>query len=481
MKFEITNKENNSVVLNKGQQSAVDNLIDFIAAPFNKSNNVQALCGAGGVGKTFVTKYVIQHCKYSDSVIACTAPTHKACRVLSNSTNHKVHTIQKIFGFRLDVNIEDFDPNNPAFKPIGEVKIKKGYTKVLIVDEASMLNKSLVTYINKYCANNEIKIIYIGDDSQLSPVNEAVSYAFKTAVKINRLTEIVRQEDDNPIRILLDILRKDIKNKTFNFLSYIYQNRKNVIDGKGFIVVNNTNFRSLLERAFTDKEFESNVDLYRIVAYTNNTVTSWNKFIRNMSIVNSEKAILTKNDLLMSYTTIVDEFNDIIINNSEDYIIKDIVEFVDTTYQFKGFMVKFQAIHGGEITKPLFVINHNDAYTFKTYCDELMHLMNDAKEANANLRASKWKKYFEFKRKYLLLCNVIDAKGNLIFGRDVDYGFAITAHKSQGSTYKNVFVDVNDIVYDKNGHPYANADDMLRRLYVACSRASDFLVLNYGV
>lgn len=89
-----------------------------------------------------------------------------------------------------------------------------------------MLNKSLVTYINKYCANNEIKVIYIGDDSQLSPVNEAVSYAFKTAVKINRLTEIVRQEDDNPIRILLDILRKDIKNKTFNFLSYIYQNRK---------------------------------------------------------------------------------------------------------------------------------------------------------------------------------------------------------------------------------------------------------------
>ena len=50
----------------------------------------------------------------------------------------------------------------------------------------------------------------------------------------------------------------------------------------------------------------------------------------------------------------------------------------------------------------------------------------------------------------------------------------------QGSTYKNVFVDINDMVFDKNGHPYTNADDLLRRLYVACSRASDFLVLNYG-
>ena len=67
-----------------------------------------------------------------------------------------------------------------------------------------------------------------------------------------------------------------------------------------------------------------------------------------------------------------------------------------------------------------------------------------------------------------------------MFTRDIDYGFALTSHKAQGSTYKNVFVDINDMVFDKNGHPYTNADDLLRRLYVACSRASDFLVLNYG-
>lgn len=50
----------------------------------------------------------------------------------------------------------------------------------------------------------------------------------------------------------------------------------------------------------------------------------------------------------------------------------------------------------------------------------------------------------------------------------------------QGSTYDVVFVDVNDIVYDKNGRPYFNQDDLLRRLYVACSRARKELVLCYG-
>lgn len=50
----------------------------------------------------------------------------------------------------------------------------------------------------------------------------------------------------------------------------------------------------------------------------------------------------------------------------------------------------------------------------------------------------------------------------------------------QGSTYDSVFVDVNNMVYDRMGHPYANQDDLLRRLYVGCSRARKELILSYG-
>ena len=57
----------------------------------------------------------------------------------------------------------------------------------------------------------------------------------------------------------------------------------------------------------------------------------------------------------MSYETIVNEFMEIIINNSEEYIINDIVNFVDDTYGFKGFLIKFQLVHGGNITKPLII------------------------------------------------------------------------------------------------------------------------------
>ena len=80
----------------------------------------------------------------------------------------------------------------------------------------------------------------------------------------------------------------------------------------------------------------------------------------------------------------------------------------------------------------------------------------------------------------MLATNIINRDGRILYGRDLDYGFAITAHKSQGSTYDNVFVDVNNMVFDSNGKPYVGIDDMLRRLYVACSRTRQNLILCYG-
>lgn len=50
----------------------------------------------------------------------------------------------------------------------------------------------------------------------------------------------------------------------------------------------------------------------------------------------------------------------------------------------------------------------------------------------------------------------------------------------QGSTFDTALVDVNDIVFDKFGHPYTDAEEINRRLYVACSRCKNKLYLRYG-
>lgn len=50
----------------------------------------------------------------------------------------------------------------------------------------------------------------------------------------------------------------------------------------------------------------------------------------------------------------------------------------------------------------------------------------------------------------------------------------------QGSTYENVFVDLNDMIFTSTGQMYTDYEEMLRRLYVACSRTRKELILSFG-
>lgn len=476
-----SNSKSNGITFTEDQEKAVNIILDFIAKDFDPSKYVIGLCGAGGTGKTFITNYIIEHCKYSNSAIRCTSTTHKACRVFSSAINNKnVFTIQSTFGFRLDLKLEDFDPTNPQFNPMSSPKLEN--IKLLLIDEASMLPAGMVTYICKTCKNLGIKIIMIGDSFQLAPVNERKSIAFERCFTVCYLNQIVRQGESNPIVNLLDILRDDIKNKTYNFISYVSKHKGEDIYnelGEGFSICSRQEFKNVIDKSFSDEEYTKNIDMYRIVAYTNNCVAAWNNYIRNTTILNSDKSIITKHDLIMSYETIVDDFMSVIINNSEEYIVNDIVDFVDTKYEFKGFLVKFQLVHGGTITKPLFIIDHRDKYTILKYVKTITALITAAKSAGGGLRVSKWKEYYAFKKKYLLATNII-SNGVISYSRDIDYGFAITSHKAQGSTYDNVFVDMTDMVYDSNNRIYTNQDDLLRRLYVACSRAKKKLIITFG-
>lgn len=477
------NRKNINVKFTKDQARAVDNIIDFIAKPFDPTKYIVGLKGAGGTGKTFVTNYIIKNCKYSNSSIICASPTHKACRVFSQAIENKeVNTVQSVLGLRLDLRLEDFNPKCPQFNPLGAPKIYEN-TRVLIIDEASMMPAKLVTFICNICKKHKIKLIFIGDDHQLAPVNELRSIAFDRCYECYELKEIVRQGVTNPITHLLELLRHDIDNKTTSFIQYIithkgmdFYNDMN----EGFSICGSVDFQNIIDRSFHNDEYAKNIDMYRIIAYTNTCVANWNSYIRNSIIKDAEKNIITKNDLIMSYETIVNDFMETIINNSEEYIIHDIVDYVDDKYDFKGFLIQFQMIHGGEISQPLFIIDHRDKYTIQKYHKVITNLIEDARKSVGARRAAKWKEYYAFKKKYLIAANIINRNGQILYQRDIDYGFAITSHKSQGSTYDNVFVDMNDIVYDKRGRIYSDTNNMLRRLYVACSRAHNQLVISYG-
>jgi exodeoxyribonuclease-5 len=95
----------------------------------------------------------------------------------------------------------------------------------------------------------------------------------------------------------------------------------------------------------------------------------------------------------------------------------------------------------------LLVIHPASAQAFANDSQTLAH---DAK-ANGKL----WKKFWDHKDLF----------------HDVKYAYALTAHRSQGSTYENVWVDFQDILLNRN------RKEAFQCLYVACSRPTTRLYL----
>lgn len=481
------NKQNNKDTVDtlgftNDQRKAYTELLKFINDEYDDKDYKRALVGAAGTGKTYLVKALIKNSNASYSTIGLAAPTHKACRILFESINLRnisINTLQSDLGLRLNFDVDKFDISNPPFDPKGRIKIRD--YKLYIVDEASMINRGLATFLEKTCKSHKCKIIYIGDSSQLAPVNEKYSSALRN-IKTYYLKQIIRQEEDNPVKGLLELLRYDIEHKSFTFLEYISKNREKFDDDntKGYKVCTIKEFESIVYNNFNDEELTRNIDFAKVIAYTNIAVSSWNKFIRNSIITDAEKSIITKNDLIISYITIVNQFNEAIIKNSEEYIIKDIVNYVHPQYELKGFLIRFQAIHGGQITTPLFILDHKDLFTVQKYVNISNTMIDTAKSSSRKLMPQRWKEYYAFKESCLLLTNIVSKDGRTLYSRDLDYGFSLTSHKSQGSTFDTSLVDVNDIVFDKYGHPYTDAEEVNRRLYVACSRCKNKLYLKYG-
>jgi tRNA(Met) C34 N-acetyltransferase TmcA len=164
-KLSIANGKNPASIINltNDQRKAYNELIKFIDSPYNENDYKRALIGAAGVGKTYLIKALLKNCNLSYSTIGLSAPSHKACRVLRDNIIGipcSVNTVQSDFGLRLNFDIDKFDINNPPFDPKGHVKVDSYY--LYIIDEASMINRDLLRFIEKYLKKAKCKIIYCG-------------------------------------------------------------------------------------------------------------------------------------------------------------------------------------------------------------------------------------------------------------------------------------------------------------------------------
>ena len=403
------------------------------------------LGGVAGSGKTTVIKKVLDD--FFGSVVV-SAPTHKAKKKITQTTGKMAETLQSICGLRPDVELDSFNPNNPIFNPISKPKFN--IIDFLVIDEASMINKSYLELIKKQVVNKNAKILFMGDPAQIPPIGEEISAVFVDKdIRMFWLSTIMRQSFDNPITIVYDHLRKNLE----NYDPIIRETSLNE-NNEGIVFMNKKkDFRREIFFKFNSDEYKKNYDFVKIIAWRNNTVKIANQLIRN-NLYGDNSDIINVGDVLMGYRSILAErmrYN--IIENSGDYRIVKKSELIKNNHGIWGYNVSIREdlINNEYSYRNLFFVNHDDLDNFFKYGD-----LHDYYKIKAKNNKKLWNAYYNFRRENIILSDLLfynaqqERVPDDIISKDLDYGYAITAHKSQGSTYDYVFILENDIDANTN-------------------------------
>lgn len=441
------------IVLNESQSIVLKELIDWSAIPYKeKTNQFRSLIGSAGTGKTTITNEFINKCAVKYGIVV-SAPTHQAKKVIERATGLTSYTIQKLLGLRPNTELENFNINFPQFEALAEKEIQKH--RLVIIDESSMLNKDLHDLIIEEATRYNVKVLFIGDELQLPPVNEIMSKSLTDHPK-SVLSVIVRQKDTNPLADLLIALRNDIVNKTYTFETLIQQTPRNINDNEeGYEVLNAKEFGEKLNKEFSSSSFSLDKEYCKYTAWTNDSIGGANKMIR--SCISDSKEPLQIGDLIKAYNTVQDYHEGLFITNSEEYVVTDLMTHINNC-DIEGFLIQMKSLDTDMPTPSLFVVNPNDYSKFLKIHNELLQ---DAQK----YKGQAWTRYYAFKNFNLLLTDIKDSNGKLIVKKDIDYGYGCTVHKTQGSTYENIFVNLKNIKINRN------LIEQKKLMYVALSRA----------
>jgi hypothetical protein len=409
----------------------------------NKTSTFFTLAGYAGTGKSTVIKKIID--EYRRGVVV-TAPTHKAKKVIMRTTGKSGQTLSKLLGLRPDVMLEDFNPNDPQFNPIAVPRITD--YNLVIIDEASQVNSSLYDLIVRKTVDSKTKVLFMGDPAQIPPVGERASVVFdQTSNEIFWLKKIERQDDGNPLIPIYDNLRNNLYNLDGGF------NRITKINSKGegvIFTVNREEFREHVLNGYSSSEYKKNNDFCKLIAWKNKTVMLSNHIIRQNLFENSDDVVQV-GDVLMGYRTIINEkMSGNIIENSADYVVIDRSNLEKNKYKLYGYNIRVREdlYNNHYYYVNLFIVDTKNEDNLHNYAELHDRLRDDAKK-NKGL----WKLYYQFRRDNILMRSIYWYRDGLqrsnydVIVKDMDYGYALTCHKAQGSTYSHVFIietDIND-------------------------------------
>lgn len=404
--------------LTDDQQTAMDALCRFLCDPVE---TVFVLSGYSGCGKSTLIRTLIDQLpgflktarlldpSHPEYELKLTATTNKAVENLSRITGNDATTIHSFLGLRVQT---DFRTGVSSLIP-KDRDVRDGY--LLVVDEASYIDSQLLDFIfnrTKHC-----KIIFVGDPAQLTPVKSTGTPVFDAKFSGAALTQVVRQAEGNPIVELSTKFRNAVNSGQF------FQFKP---DGHNVQYLDRDSFNARIGQEFSRPDWRYQDS--KILGWTNKCVISYNHFVRNhvkgdphfaegdYAVCNSFLSVgrkSIKTDQLVEITEI----------SSDTHVHGVLGNFYTMDHDLRAFMPK--------------TLDSKNARIKKAKADNELWLVAEIESNWVDLRAA----------------------------------YACTINKSQGSTFDEVFIDLDDVRRCNSG------DQIARMLYVAVSRARNHVYL----
>jgi predicted NAD-dependent protein-ADP-ribosyltransferase YbiA (DUF1768 family) len=444
---------------NVKQTEALDKLTDFLKAPIDKSEKTQStfvLVGRGGTGKTTIVKKIVD--EFPGSKVVGGAISHTAKNNLQKSLRGKtVRTIASLTGIGVFDDLNDFKDTTLS------------RADIIIIDECSMIDTATMNRIYQL-ANPNAKIIFMGDNVQLPPIekNTKESPTFNAATKPEnnaKLTKRMRQGEDSPIVPLSDIVAENIERSEKEIERKVIKRRDsnfNPVTNKGVIFTdNNAELMSNLER-----DFKADVQNTKIITYTNDegkTGNPGNKKEMNGVVRKILWGADAKNEYNVGEILVADNIiYDANILNGEYYEVQGIKPINDAVS-----ITAVELIPGKGI-----VTNQKKFPGYSLKVKVISETDNFNKIITLNLPSADSKQKIDEIQEGLKTANKSLFYQNKKIIPDVNYGYAITSHKAQGSTFNNTYVMEDNIINSGMSNKEAN-----QALYVAMTRPRNKLVM----
>jgi exodeoxyribonuclease V, alpha subunit len=262
-------------------------------------SNVSILAGNSGSGKSSSVKGLVSLMEDNNLTYTLLSPTGKAARVLSESTGRKAYTIHKRC-FSGDID-----------------------TDVIIVDECGMVSLDVFCMLLTSISNTNARIVFVGDPAQLSSIG--LSKIFDDLIKssvvpMTMLTEVFRYKSDGSLFVATNVRQGKNFFNDKEFVKYDDSTLEySVNDNYRFILTDDilnrtvTEYKKLLQKGIKKENIlvlsPFNVGLFGTYAINNEI----------QEMVNPAKPNEKVQIRNISKTKIVFRTGDLVINTKNDY------------------------------------------------------------------------------------------------------------------------------------------------------------------